>query len=56
MRADEEDAFFVGRSKAAETAAVELRRRQRQAGEKIGVLIDTAFAVFQGVVVRGQEF
>ena len=56
MRADEEDAFFVERSKASGTAAVELCRRQKQAGEKIGVPIGTVFAIFQDVVVRGQEF
>ena len=33
-----------------------LRRRQRQAGEEIGVPVGNAFVVFQGVVVRGQEF
>ena len=56
MRPNEEDAFFVGRSRAAGTAAVELRRRQRQAEEKIGVPIGTSFAIFQGAVVRCQEF
>ena len=47
---------MVGRSRAAETTAVELRRRQMQAGEKISVPVGTAFAVFEGVAVRGQEF
>ena len=55
MRVDKEDAFSVGRSKAAGTAAVELRRRQRQAGEKIGVIVGTGFALFKGVFVRGQD-
>ena len=55
MRADEEGVFFIGRSKAAGTAAVELRRRQRQAGEKIGVIVGTGFALFKGVFVRGQD-
>ena len=56
VRADEEGAFFVGRSKIAGATAVELRRRQRQAGGKNGVPVGTAFAIFQGVIVRGKEF
>ena len=56
MRANEGDPFFFGRSWTAEATAVELCRRQRQAGEEIGVLVGTAFAIFQGVVVRGEEF
>ena len=46
MRADEEGAFFVRRSKTAGASAVELRRRKRQAGEKIGVPVGTSFAIF----------
>ena len=50
---DEEDALFIGRSKATGATAVELRRRQREAGEEIGAPVGTAFAIFQSVVVRG---
>ena len=56
MRADEEDVFFVGRSKTAATTAVDLRRRRRQAGVEVAVPVGTAFAIFQSVIVCGEEF
>ena len=56
MRADEECVFFVGRSKTAGATAVELRRRQRQAGDKIGAPVGTAYAIFHFAVVSGKEF
>ena len=46
---------FVGRSKTTGALVVEPRRRQREAGDKIGVVVGTAFAIFQGIVVRGAE-
>lgn len=55
VRADEGDAFFVGRSETAGVAAVALRRRQGQAGEEVGVSVGAAFAIFQSVVVPGDE-
>ena len=56
MRADEEDAFFVGRGKTVGATAVELRRGQRQAEEDAGAPVGTAFEVFTSVVVRGKKF
>ena len=56
MRADEEYAFFIGRSKRAGAPVVKLRRRQREAGEKVIVPVGTAIAIFHGVFVRGKEF
>ena len=43
------------RVKTAGPTAVELHRRQRQVREKVGVPVGTAFAIFQGVPVRGKE-
>ena len=42
MRADEEEAFFVGRSGTAGAAVVALRRRQGQGGEEVGIPIGIA--------------
>ena len=47
--------LFVGRSKTAGVTVVELYRRPKESGEKIGVPAGTAFARFEGVVVGGKE-
>lgn len=55
VRADEGNAFFVGRSEIAGAVVVALGRRQEQAGEEVRVLVGTAFAIFQRVIVRSEE-
>ena len=56
MRADEKYTFFFGQSETAGAVAVALRRRQGQVGQEVGVPVGTAFARFQGVAVRSEDF
>ena len=56
MRANEKDAFLVGRSDTDGAVAMVLRRRYGKAGQEVGVPVGTSFAIFQSVVVRSEEF